>query len=516
MRKTLLSTFGLAMLSLAGVATAQAQTVEPGDTIYATDFSGDDALASWTVIDGNSDGTTWAALSGVGNATYNSDNASQGANDLIVSPAIKMEKGTDYFVSYSFAQQGSFDPDHVMVYSGSSNTYTGVSNYLSELTLEGNTGAQGKARYICTEDGEVYFGFLLTSENGENGQLSLTSFTVTAAKAATPKAVEGLEGELTEDKTVILRWTCPSQDTEGVDLAQLMGINIYENGTLVKTYEEVSPGTQGFEVLTPTTTTGKATFSVEAFIGDNKSEQQSVEINVSDVVGEPELVKAFAVSSATKGDWVIEDNKGNGAWAFDYGKVFSYNHKLGQKNQDDWLISPSVDLDASKRYILKYQLKTSMTYGTDIAVTIGNEQKSSAQTQVVASYSQLLQNGFGNYETEQFSIPETGAYYIGFHVTTANYSVSMQNLEVYVIKQSGTTGIEAVAKSGVLAYNRSMAQLALPAGATAAAIYNAGGTLVANMAANGSSVDLSSLASGIYVVSVKDAQGNNYRMKIAK
>lgn len=516
MRKTLLSTIGLAMLSLAGVATAQAQTVVPGDTVYTTDFSDDDALATWTVIDGNSDGVTWGAMNGVGNATYNSDAASQGANDLIISPAIKLEKGVDYIVSYSFAQQGSFDSDQLMVYSGSSNTFTGVSNYLSELTVSGNGTTQGKARYVCTEDEEAYFGFLLTTANGENGQLSLTSFTIAAAKAATPKAVEGLEGELTEDQTVILRWTCPTQDTEGIDLVQLMGINIYENGTLVKTYEEVSPGTQGFEVLTPTTTSGKATFSIEAFIGENKSSLQSVEINVSDVVGEAELIKEFSVSKSSSSEWVIEDNKGTGAWAFDYQNVFSYNHKLAQKNQDDWLISPSVDLDATKRYKLTYELKTSRDLGTDIAVTIGNEQKSSAQTQTLASYSQMLQDGFGDYETEQFSIPETGAYYIGFHVTTANYSVSMRNLKVYVINPGSTTDIQEVAKSGVLAYNRCMAQLALPAGATAAAIYNAGGTLVANVAANGSCVDLSQLASGIYVVSVKDAQGNNYRMKIAK
>lgn len=485
-----------------------------GDVVYTNDFSATDALSDWTVLDSNADGTTWGVVEGVGNATYDSDQATVAANDWLISPAVTLQNGMDYIVSYTFAQQGAFDEDLLSVHAGDAPTADEMVSYLNEESISASgTTFTGQARYTCTADGKKYFGFHLTTPNAENGQLTLTSFTVTAAEAATPQPVEDLEGELTEDKTVILRWTCPTKDTEDIVLVQPIGINIYENDALIKTYEEVSPGQQGFEVVTPTAT-GKVTYKVEAFIGDNKSEGKTVEINLEDEVGTEELVKTFDVSSTAKSDWVIEDNAGTGAWKYDYQNIFSFDYKNGNKDQDDWLISPAVDLSASKRYLLKYDLKTGRDYGTDITVTIGKEQNSAAQTQTLANYPELKQNGFETYQTEQFAVAESGTYYVGFHVTTANYYVSVRNVQVYVINNTAT-GIERV-NSSVIGYNRSQALLAVPAGASQVAVYSANGTLVESTVANGQTIDLSPLASGVYVVTVKDAQGNNYRMKIAK
>lgn len=483
---------------------------EIGDVAYTSDLS---STTDWTIIDSNADGVTWGALTGVGNATYNSDNATKAADDWLISPAIALQGGMDYTVSYTLAQQGSFDADQLSVMAGEEPTANGLDTYVSEETIADNSGAAGKARFICEESGKYYFGFHLTTPNGENGQISLTSLTITATAKATPKAVENLEAELTEDKTVILRWDSPTEDTEDMELIQTIGLNIYENGTLIKTYDEVSPGAQGIEVVTPATTSGTATFKVETFVADNKGEAKTASVNIDDAVGQEELIKTFAISSSTKGNWVIEDNAGTGAWAFDYGTVFSFFYKLSNKTQDDWLISPAVDLEASKRYLLKYQLKTSRDYGVDLAVTIGNAQNSAAQTKTLASYTDLMQNGFGDYQTDQFAIPADGQYYVGFHVTNANYSAGVQNVQVYVI--NSTSGIESLSKAGAMVYNRHAAQLLVPTDATRVTILSANGSTVKSTVANGT-VDLSSLPAGIYIVNARDAQGNDYRMKIVK
>ena len=135
---------------------------------------------------------------------------------------------------------------------------------------------------------------------------------------------------------------------------------------------------------------------------------------------------------------------------------------------------------------------------------------------MVASYNNLQQNGFGDFETSQFTVPTDGSYNIAFHVTSADYSVSFQNLRVYYV-QEVTDGLQPVVANGVCAYNRASATLVLPENAASVVVYDLGGDLVLNQKADAATtVSLSSLASGVYVVTVKDAQGRNYRMKIVK
>lgn len=488
--------------------------------VFASDFSGEEPLSGWTIVDSNSDGVTWGITTGVEGITYNSDDtqAASPANDWLISPVVSLQEGKDYLLTYEFAQQGAFDPDSVEVALGDAPEAAKMTTLLgTELIDQSINKLSGTLRYSCPANQNAYFGFHVITANAENGQLSLKSVKVVAAEKATPKAIDSLEATSSSvDKTVSLSWKNPSKDTQDIDIAASLTLSVYADDVLIATLDNQKAGSAANYVYAPDNFSGKVTYKVIAAIGANKSEAKTVTINLDDVTGALELLKAFDVNYNNSSSWVIEDNDGNGAWMFDYGSVFRFNRKPDTKSQDDWLISPAVDLESSKHYVLKYQLKTARDYGTTLDVTIGQGQNSAAQTQVVASYNNLQQNGFGDFETSQFTVPTDGSYNIAFHVTSADYSVSFQNLRVYYV-QEVTDGLQPVVANGVCAYNRASATLVLPENAASVVVYDLGGGLVLNQKADAATtVSLSSLASGVYVVTVKDAQGRNYRMKIVK
>lgn len=484
---------------------------EAGDVI----FSGS-SIDDFTVVDANEDGKTWGTVDGIDGITYDSDAAAEGANDWLITPALKLQKDVDYVVSYEVAQQGAFDPDEVEVYIGNGATVADLTTLLSTEQLEsGHLSAS--FRYSCAESATKYLGFHLATPNAENGQLSLLSLTVTAIEKATPKPVSELAATIDSDaKTVTLSWNNPTEDTKDLAIVNPLGVKVYANDALVQTLENLTESKEVY-VHSPEDFSGDVTYKVVAFIGDNESEPVTTTVNLEDLSGDTILVHSFNVDYSSTSDWTIIDNGGSSTWAFDYQNIFSFNFKLGNGRyaNDDWLISPAVQLETGKRYVLKYDLKTSRDYDDCINVTVGTAPTAEAQTQTVNDHKNLYQNGFATFTTPQFSVDETTNYYVGFHVYEATYSLSMRNLAVYYIGKTAT-GIEDVAEGqGALAYDRSANVLSVPADATIS-VYALNGAQTFNTAAAGTTVSLASLAEGIYVVKATDKTGQTHTMKIVK
>ncbi len=493
---------------------------EPGDTIIAGDFTAADAADGYTLIDGNADGHSWTTIDGISGLTYDSDEAAVAADEWIITPAVKLQSGVDYKITWQFAQQGAFDPDSIDVCIGSAATVEALSTVLAHEYVDADhTGSS--LRYSCAEDGDKYIAFHVKTPNAENGQLSLLALDVTCIEKATPKAVSDYTASIdSETKTVKLVWTTPTEDTDGLAIVNPVGAKLYENGTLIDTFDDLTAGEIVEYEYTPASFAGKAEYSVVAFIGDNESAAVSQTVNLDDVTGTEKLVKQYIVNNSTKNDWTIIDANSvdgttTGAWSYDYSDIFYFKYKMGTTIEDDWLISPSVALQTGKRYILKYQLKTARDYEASVDVTIGTAPTAEAQTTIVASHPSLKQNGFGDFATEQFSVDEDADYNIGFHVTDAQYYLSMRGLCVYSIENTATGIHDASDVQNVVAYSQAAKVLLVPA-ASAVSVYTVGGALVEAIAASGTTVDFSALADGIYVVKVTEADGSVHKLKIVK
>ena len=480
---------------------------------YTADMTDAETVKDFTVLDANNDNITWATVEGINGLTYDSDNATAAANDWLISPAIKFAENTNYAVVANFTRSGAFDNDVVEVYAGDEANAEKMTKKIGSFEIADNA-AEAKLRYICADANAKFIGFHIATPNGDNGQISLTSVSISAIESATPLAVENLDAQVnSDDKTVTLTWANPTKDTEGYDIAQTVGVKVYENDVLVKTLDDA---TEGKLVYSPENFSGEATYKVVSFIGDKDGEAASKTVNLDDLNGELVLVRAFEFTKTAANYWtIINADKNTSKWAFDY-DCFLFS---GGSEADDWLISPAASLSKKDRYVLKYQMKTAWKpsnndFYADVDVTIGNGTTAEAQTTVLKSYKGLSQNSFTEYKTSQFSVAEDGQYNIGFHVTGINGNMSMRNLAIYSIGEP-TTGINEIVNSGVVAYNKANGALFLPAGSKMA-LYAANGSVAMQAVADGQAINLNSLANGIYVMKVTTAEGKVMTRKIVK
>lgn len=481
---------------------------------YSADLTDADAAKDFTIVDANADNTTWGTIDGISGVTYNSDNAAVAANDWIITPALKFEENKNYSISATFARRGAFDPDKMEVYVGDAAKAEGMT-LVASYDITDTENLTKAIRYISTAAADKFVGFHIATAAAENGQLSLLSVEVKAIEAATPTAVADFKGEINSDeKTVTLTWTNPTKDTEGYDFVEKVGAKIYKDGELVETIDELS-GATTTKTLSPEPFSGESTFSVATFIGENNSEDASITLNLDDKTGEEVLVKNFS-QNFDKDAWTIISGGNSGAWKYDYSDVFDFNYQRGGAVEDDWLISPAVPMSAKDRFVVKYKLKTARDYSASVEVTIGEGATVAAQSQVIASHPNLAQNGFGDFQTAQFTVPEDGNYNIGFHVTDANYYVDVRGVEVYSIGEPTPTGISEInSKNGAVAYNKASGELFVPAGSKVA-VYTANGAAAINEVAGNEAISLCSLAKGMYLIKVTTADGKTVSQKIVK
>ena len=409
----------------------------------STDLFSDTMMPQWTVIDNNADSHTWAAAGK--QWLYNGIVATSGADDYLITPAIDVTAGTDYEVSMSFLQASAFDPDHLEVFFGAEPTLAAMTNGIGSIDVYGTNGsgtAQGKFRLSAGTADKVCIAIHLKGSE-PNGSIALTALSLTPVEKGKPQPVTALTATSNpDDKAVLLTWTNPLVDTKGMAIVKPLTINIYENGTLIRSLENRQPGKPDSYVFNPERFEGDVTYSLTALVDGVESEAATQSVNLDDNRGDWILVHSFAdVTRDSFTDWYTLNVVGQGAWAFGYGNVIAFNNKL-ESNEDDWLITPQVSLEPDKRYLVRYELQTQEAFSATIAVTLGREQTPQEQSRTLKSHVRLFQNGFGEFTTPQFTVDEAGTYHIGFHLTATECKVYLRNVEVYEVS-TVNTGIDA-------------------------------------------------------------------------
>lgn len=472
------------------------------DVVFSDDLSTASSMGEWSVADANSDNTTWALVDGIDGITYDSDRsgAKSPADDWLFSPAFDVEGGNDYLVTFTVKRQGAFDPDVLEVRSGSDATPDAMTTVLGTETIDANAETVMRTlRMSCDQTGSTRLALHLTTPSTENGQLSLLSVNVKKTEKTTPEKVANFKAvSSAKDKTVTLTWTNPVLDTKGIGINDPVSVRLLENDEPITTLDNLKAGASQTYTYSPTTFAGYATYKAVAIIGQNESEAVSVTINLDDVQGDTLTARTFNVESAD--GWEITGD--NNAWKYDYRDVFTYDYRKGSKENSEWLLSPTAQLVADRRYVVMYELKTSQDYGNSLQVTIGKEQNPSAQTRVIAAYYNLKQNGFDTYASEQFTIDEDAEYSIGFHVTDNNYYVNMRNLRICYINDGSF--VDAIT--------------GMPVGTETAKVevFDTMGRKLAQTSGCSSEATLSAVNHGVYIVRTTDTDGNTRTFKVTK
>ncbi len=236
------------LLLTLGVGSLMAFNAVAGETVPFNPefgFGSGDVPEGWTAEDLNEDNRTWSlyygALSVNGDFFQTFD-----MDDWLYSPAITLEKGKSYLLSFKPAMNYNQNPNvfpYLEVTYGTTASVAGQTTVLMENTVVNDYFPQNPTRLIITPeaDGDYYIGFHATG-TATTG-LKLTELNI--KEALMPTAVT----DITITKTgtygqpnVKVSFRAPATDASGNALAGLSKIVVTRSGMPVTTIENPEPG----------------------------------------------------------------------------------------------------------------------------------------------------------------------------------------------------------------------------------------------------------------------------------
>ncbi len=121
--------------------------------------------------------------------------------------------------------------------------------------------------------------------------------------------------------------------------------------------------------------------------------------------------------------WEISDNNGDGhtifikhAWGHGNGSCIGWNYRTTQVDVDESLYSMPVRLEKGKKYRGSVWVKSGPSCGFGADLTYGKSKTKASQSGVIFSYSDVTTNGAWDSMEADFSVSETGVYYICLRV----------------------------------------------------------------------------------------------------
>ncbi len=211
---------------------------------YDNDFADESSLDLMTIIDANDDYSTWGYHTERQCAAYvyNLDNQ---ADDWLITPAIKMEAGKEYTVTFTTSSMDTdFDPERLEVKYGVGDdptTYTGTLLEPTDISEK----KEFSANIIPAESSDIRIAFHAVSEANRFNLLLYSVHVSTGANTEAPDSVKNFvvkpnaEGKL--DATV--SFTLPTTTISGKTLSAVSKAEVYRDGALVKTFDSgLTPG----------------------------------------------------------------------------------------------------------------------------------------------------------------------------------------------------------------------------------------------------------------------------------
>ena len=450
---------------------------EPGAALLDKDFVENDDLSDWTVINTNG-GSEWSTGVADGVALTMSMNGAQ--DDWLISPAMTLEEGKSYVVSYAISSTGSMAPETMVTAFGTAATAEGMTEIVGEESFMGDEVTK-YYRFTPAATGTYYFGFHATSESF-GGTIIISRVKVAESTGITPVAPTGLVASPNiQAGTVALNWVNPTIDTENIALAGNMTLRITRNGEQV---DEISgePGEEMSYTDRPEPFEGEATYQVQAYVtADKVGEAAEAIANLDDFQGERKLLEGWGTTRdenyetheyALFNEWT-EQHTGsysfsNQSWDADgcYPWMISYCNGGGA-----WIISPAVELSANRRYEITATFQGGYNgSGADFEIYYGTAAQVSAMTNMLYETGMVSLDpssgldAWQNFTTDQFAVEEDGTYYFAIQCTSANTTSYARAFLLYYYENTVTGPVDAPYTNDFASGN--LSGWSLPAGTT--------------------------------------------------
>ncbi len=210
---------------------------------YDNDFPDESSLDLMTIIDANGDGCTWGYHPDQ-NCAYYVYNGENSGDDWLLTPPLSMKAGKEYAVTFTASNTIEEYNEQLEVKYGEGDDPTTFSGTLLESTTL--TEKKEFTSYIIPEkDGDVKIAFHALSEPDMFNLLLFGVHVSAGSDVSAPDSISNLT--LTPDKqgatSVNVSFNVPNTAIDGSRLTSVTKIEVYRDGTLVKTIsDDLEPG----------------------------------------------------------------------------------------------------------------------------------------------------------------------------------------------------------------------------------------------------------------------------------
>lgn len=407
----------------------------PEEHLFSFDVS---SLKGWTVIDANSDGNTWESKPGISGIT--SGMSSVQGDDWLITEAFEAKSGKAYQLTYSLelTAQG-FESELMDVYVGNEPTVAGMTKLVEAVEFDGNI--RRVVKIVADKTGDWYVGFHKHSP-ANGGNVSLTGAFIDEFRVSAPLAVTDLVAEVVKSASKVeLTWTNPTLNVDRMPLTDELILKVYRNQVLVRTLKGEAGASMRCEEL-PSPFSGEAIYKIVPYNLDAEGEAAEITVNLDNADGPLARMDDY--------DW--DTDEGRNRWTIidgnQDGKMWNIKNRgagtdrfarleWGSK-MDDWLIAPALGMKVNKRYVVRFEVKTSLNFPSSLEVMLipGDDP---AQGKLIQSFAGLETNGYVPKQTEQFEVEASGDFRLAFHCTDNQNGIEIKHIQLlYVDEPSGS------------------------------------------------------------------------------
>lgn len=350
------------------------------------------------------------------------------------------------------------------------------------------------------EEGNHIFSLTVSNDAGTSEAVNMTRY----IGFDTPKPVTDMKIAKDDNNKITLTWNQPESGVnEGyVDLNNLTYKIVRQPDNVV--VDDKFKGTEFSETLTPEEKR-ICYYEVSAMAADKSSDST---ISNYVILGEHYLLPVDDDLT----DWtryplytVIDANGDKATWRYDLGtESIMYEWAYGDGN-DDWLITPSIYMEAGKQYVITASLRNeaeNVNTGI-IEYAVGKDDTAAAMNTITDNIT-IKSADFEDYKSDKFSVSEDGYYNVGIHIKgdDSMYYVYINRLMINEDTSTGISDANAGNSNISLSRNGATVTISNPDG-LAIYIFNASGQCVGKSSSTHIEMQL---GKGMYIM--KSARGN--------
>ncbi len=383
---------------------------------YTPSFSNLADQQSFTIINVNDDNGYWRFNSN-GYAEYKYDSGNAG-DDWLITPGIKLETGKAY--RFGVETTASFCNERMEVKMGTDKTIEAMTTEVvpsTDITWREPRVLENK--YITVaEEGYYYFGLHATSDPNEY-LLHIDNLIVeVSADLNAPAVVEDLTVVPATNKlAATISFKASTKSAKGEALTgNLTKIEILRNGELIKTFEDVAPGTElSYVDADESLTIGTYSYQVIAYNAAGKGlTSDAIEVFISNVAEVP-YVADFYSQEGFDACQVLDANGDNYTWKWSEDGRYAYYEHNSTNEGNDYLVSQPIHLEKGKHYVVTVNLNVMDEDQPErFEVVLGRKAEAGSLTMKLIEPT-VITNEMPEDYSATFSVPVQGNYYIALH-----------------------------------------------------------------------------------------------------